>query len=222
MMSKHSAEPQTSPFPWFSLYFSTQCSRIRFLLIKKCFSGHATPCPVICRATGDGQEGLLVADPHPEHSTMALGSSQPSPLPLPWSHPRVHQAAGTARGPHLPCSAPGARRVPPDTQERTRGSGNRQRSSTLEERETLWLHQERCQLPKPPPGTTPDPLLPHTCSRHAGCQHAPGCSCRCWGSCRHLIPQDTRISSSLSLSSPAPSPMRRNCCLSQHGFQITG
>lgn len=125
----------------------------------------------------------------------------PSPSgPPPRGHPGVRRGAGTARGPHLPCSAPRARRALPDTQERTRGSGKRGRSSTLEERETLWLQQHRCRLPQ-----APQPRLHQRHSRNAGCQHALGCRRRCQRSCRQLIPHDMRISFSPPLSPPAPS-----------------
>lgn len=221
MMSTHSAEPQSSPFPWFSLYFSTQCSRIRFLL-RNAFLAMQPFAQLCAEQLGMGERGCQCQTPTLSTAPWPWAVSNPLRSPPPWSQPGVRQAAGAARGPHLPCSAPRARQVPPDTQEWMRGSGNRGRSSTLEERETLWLQKEHCQLPKPPPGTTPDPRLPHACSRHTGCQHALGCCCQCWGSCRQLILKNIKISSSPSLSPPAPSPTQRNCCLSQQRFQIMG
>lgn len=59
-----------------------------------------------------------------------------------WGSPGDVPGYVGVQGAHLPCCAPWAQRVPPDTLGQMRGSGNPGFSSVLEERETLWLQQQ--------------------------------------------------------------------------------
>lgn len=92
-------------------------------------------------------------------------------LPCPWavsipvgSPPGAIPGYIGVQGAHLPCSAPWAWWVPPDTLRWMRGSGNRGFSSVLEEREMLWLQQQLLP-PAPSPGQAQNPNLGFT--KHA-------------------------------------------------------
>lgn len=178
------------------------------LLIKKCFSGHATRLPSYPRSNwgwhGGGERGCHI----------------PGLFPSPSGPPRGPQAQrGVLTCPALLHRLVG-RLLTPRNGRGAQGTVGAPRS--WKKGKPFGYSSNRCRLPpKPPPGTRAEPRLHQRPPRRAGCQQVLGR--RRPRRRRQLIPRDIRISSSPTLSPPAPSPAWQNChCHCERGFPSTG